>query len=124
MPKARCSAFSCFADRRRWANSAIGRSDCICLPIRRKSRLACSPSCRRRNLLFASCPAGPGQKEHRYIQLLSAETKIKPAAASEKQATILVDESRLESMDAAIQRLRQELESLRQDFVQFKKQFE
>src|SRR6266566_1213635 len=69
-------------------------------------------------------PAGPGQKEHRYIQLLPAETKIKPAAASEKQATILVAESRLESMETAIQSLRQELESLRQDFVQFKKQFE
>ena len=69
-------------------------------------------------------PAGPGQKEHRYIQLFSAETKIKPAAASEKQATILVAESRLESMETAIQSLRQELESLRQDFVQFKKQFE
>ena len=69
-------------------------------------------------------PAGPGQKEKRYIQLLSKEIEVSPEASPERPATILVDESRLSSMETQIQNLRQELASFRQEFSQFKKQFE
>jgi uncharacterized protein YceH (UPF0502 family) len=68
-------------------------------------------------------PAGPGQKEHRYIQLLSAFEEPAPAAPERKE-TILVDAARLESMEGEIQYLKAALESLREEFAKFKKQFE
>jgi uncharacterized protein YceH (UPF0502 family) len=68
-------------------------------------------------------PPRVGQKESRYVQLLSVETEME-IPAPEKRQTVLVDESRLESVEAELQSLRQELQTLREEFVQFRKQFE
>jgi len=69
-------------------------------------------------------PPGPGQKESRYLELLSLESEVPPAPVQERRPTVLVDESRLESIEGELQKLREEVQSLREAFAQFKKQFE
>jgi uncharacterized protein YceH (UPF0502 family) len=67
--------------------------------------------------------AGPGQKENRYLQLLSIYEEVKPAAP-EKRETILVDASRLESMESEIRELKGKYETLADEFAKFRRQFE
>jgi uncharacterized protein YceH (UPF0502 family) len=75
-------------------------------------------------------PARPGQKESRYIQLLSAETPEPetsastftplPSAVSSEPAS----PSKLEALTTEVTALRTELEQLREEFRTFRKQFE
>jgi hypothetical protein len=71
-------------------------------------------------------PARPGQKERRYVQLLSMRTEETPGTPAE---TIVpppdaAEPARIEALEREIQSLRAELQSLRGEFAQFKKQFE
>jgi len=75
-------------------------------------------------------PARPGQKESRYIQLLSAEipaqdeavsaTSYLPSAVSSEPAS----PSKVEALTTEVAALRTELEQLREEFRAFRKQFE
>ena len=75
-------------------------------------------------------PARPGQKESRYIQLLSAEIPESETSASAFTAlsTSTPSEppspSKLETLTAEVASLRTELEQLREEFRTFRKQFE
>ncbi|HEX4999660.1 MAG TPA: YceH family protein [Terriglobia bacterium] len=68
-------------------------------------------------------PPGHGQKEKRYVQLLSAPPDVAPVTAERKE-TILVDASRMESLEAEIRDLKDRMDRLREEFAQFRKQFE
>jgi uncharacterized protein YceH (UPF0502 family) len=75
-------------------------------------------------------PARPGQKESRYIQLLSAEipaqdeavsaTSYLPSAVPSEPAS----PSKVEALTTEVAALRTELEQLREEFRAFRKQFE
>jgi uncharacterized protein len=69
-------------------------------------------------------PARPGQKEKRYVQLLSGEPELEslttlPAAAG----TPVSGKSRLDTLEAELNALKSEFQALRQDLTEFKKLF-
>ena len=69
-------------------------------------------------------PAGPGQKEKRFVQLLSGEpafeTFAAPASAPASPTTAL----RLETLEASVATLTAELVAVREELARFRKQFE
>lgn len=70
-------------------------------------------------------PQSPGQKERRYVQLLSGE----PAPEETASVPVFIDspspsKTRIDLLEEDVKTLRSELESLRQEFAGFKKQFE
>ena len=75
-------------------------------------------------------PARPGQKEKRYLQLLSGEPLMLEGAAiqatdSPPAATeSAMDISRLEAVENQVAELKAELRSLREELLSFRKQFE
>lgn len=78
-------------------------------------------------------PARPGQKESRYIQLLSAEvpeqapTQNEYSAISHLPSAIASEPpspSQIETLTSEVTALRAELEQLREEFRTFRKQFE
>lgn len=84
---------------------------------------------RQEGVLVARLPRQPGRKEPRYAHLLCGEPQL-PAgeerAARLEPATIEVraENERLAALESQVQRLGQELESLRAEFAQFRQQFE
>jgi uncharacterized protein len=73
--------------------------------------------------LVRMLPARPGQKENRYVQLLSGEPVEPPPG--ESQVTIGAPRSsRTEAIESELAALRAELQQLREEFASFRKQFE
>ena len=78
------------------------------------------------NPLVRILPQSPGQKERRYVQLVSGEPSVEesgsvgdPMAVSEPQG-----ESRIDLLESEISTLKSELAAFRGEFATFKKQFE
>ena len=75
-------------------------------------------------------PARPGQKESRYVQLLSGEPVMPESAAGPATASppaeggSAIDSSRLEAIEKQLAELRAELRDLREELLSFRKQFE
>ena len=71
-------------------------------------------------------PQSPGQKERRYVQLLSGEPAIEESAPSTLlvASSVPIEKSRIDMLEAGISALKSELAALRQEFAGFKKQFE
>jgi len=69
--------------------------------------------------LAVRLPRRPGEKEQRYAHLLSGE----PAIETEPSATP-VRQDRVTVLEAEVLQLRQEVDSLKEQFTQFRKQFE
>lgn len=70
-------------------------------------------------------PARPGQKERRFVQLLSGEPVISDAPAETVvSVTREAQSSRTEELGREIAALREELRQLREEFAAFKRQFE
>ena len=75
-------------------------------------------------------PARPGQKESRYVQLLSGEPVMPEGAAIQGTDSPPVttgsatDSSRLEAVENQVAELRAELRSIREELLSFRKQFE
>jgi uncharacterized protein len=75
-------------------------------------------------------PAGPGQKEKRYLQLLSGEPPMPEGAAIQgtdsppAMTESAMDISRLEAVENQVAELKAELQSLREELLSFRKQFE
>ena len=75
-------------------------------------------------------PARSGQKERRYVQLLSGEPVMPESAAGPATASppaewgSAIDSSRLETMEKQLAELRAELRDLREELLSFRKQFE
>jgi uncharacterized protein len=71
--------------------------------------------------LVRSIPARPGQKEKRYVQLLSGEPELdsSPPAPAPVSAR-----SRLDLLEADLEKLKSEFRALREDLADFRKSFE
>src|SRR3954470_23714168 len=73
--------------------------------------------------LVRMLPSRPGQKENRYVQLLSGEPVDAPPG--EFQAfTVSTRPSKTDALESEIAALRAEVHQLREDFATFRKQFE
>ena len=72
--------------------------------------------------LVARLPRQPGQKEGRFAHLLSGEINLEALAESERAAASAP--SRRSSLEEKIEALTAEVASLKEQFEQFKKQFE
>lgn len=72
-------------------------------------------------------PVRPGQKEKRYVQLLSGEPAVSESAAQERMESSPKppeQESRVEAVESGLSDLRKEVELLREELASFRKQFE
>jgi len=81
----------------------------------------------REEPLVAKLPRQPGRKEHRFAQLLSGEPAADlPETAAEPQAVLRVraDNERLAAVEAELEELKDTLAELREEFRQFRKQFD
>jgi len=69
-------------------------------------------------------PARPGQKEKRYVQLLSVEREAEVSAAMPAPNLVSVSEkARLDRLEDELSGLRSELQNLRNELEEFKKSF-
>jgi uncharacterized protein YceH (UPF0502 family) len=69
-------------------------------------------------------PARPGQKERRFIQLLAGEPEVIEAPASSALPIGRVPEkSRLDLLEREVNSLKRDLQALREDLANFKKEF-
>jgi uncharacterized protein YceH (UPF0502 family) len=75
-------------------------------------------------------PARPGQKESRYVQLLSSEPIVPESEPIQEndspptEARSAMDTSRLEAVEKQVAELKAELRDLREELLSFRKQFE
>lgn len=73
-------------------------------------------------------PPGPGQKEKRYVQLISGEPVLPAALAGEMSYDVPTrenpDQNRIEALENEIVVLKEQLRQLREEFAAFRKQFE
>lgn len=80
--------------------------------------------------LVMQMPRQPGQKESRFVHLLSGEPELidEPedgyAHAGEVSRKVTVSEERMTALEEEIKYLRAELDALKQSFMDFKNQFE
>jgi uncharacterized protein len=75
--------------------------------------------------MVRALPARPGQKERRFVQLLSGEPAVTDGAA--EQVVPVAREaqpSRTEALEGEVAALREELRQLREEFAAFRRQFE
>jgi hypothetical protein len=71
-------------------------------------------------------PQAPGQKERRYVQLLSGEPAAEESApiAEASAAPLPREKSRVDVLESEVSALKAELAAFREEFAIFKKQFE
>jgi len=80
---------------------------------------------RRDDPLIVKLPVQPGQKEARFAHLLSGEIDVDAIAAQvSRPARDGGSSERLEKLEGEVEGMKTELESLRETFDEFKKQFE
>ena len=79
-------------------------------------------------VLVARLPRQPGRKEPRYAHLLCGEPQLpaeeRPPRLESATLEVRAENERLALMEGEVQRLSRELEALRAEFAQFRKQFE
>lgn len=69
-------------------------------------------------------PPRPGQKEKRFVQLLSGEPVLDEPAAAEFHEVAPPAPTRVEMLEAEVSALKTEMAALREEFARFRKQFE
>ena len=74
--------------------------------------------------LVRDLPPRPGQKEKRWVQLLSGEPEIAEPGSGAPSDHVTRDPSRVERLEAEMNALKTELAALREEFASFKRQFE
>jgi uncharacterized protein YceH (UPF0502 family) len=76
--------------------------------------------------LVLKLPRQPGQKEIRYAHLLSGEIDLSHLSETEHSQTIVQHSKpdRISALEEEMASLRAEVETMRQEFAEFKKQFE
>lgn|SRR5690242_11662815 len=72
--------------------------------------------------LVLKLPRRPGEKEVRYAQLLSGPPDVQPAEAQPQPLTPRQD--RISALEAEVAQMRQEVDGLKQQFADFRRQFE
>jgi uncharacterized protein YceH (UPF0502 family) len=71
-------------------------------------------------------PARAGQKENRYVQLLSGEPDLESwtsASTPAPTAGLASEKSRIDTLESELETLKSELRSLREELAAFKKLF-
>ncbi|MCC7260922.1 MAG: YceH family protein [Candidatus Latescibacteria bacterium] len=83
---------------------------------------------RQEGALVARLPRQPGRKEPRYAHLLCGEPQLpaeeRPPRLETATLEVRAENERLAALEAQVQSLGQELESLRAEFARFRQQFE
>lgn len=82
---------------------------------------------RRDDPLVIKLPVQPGQKEARFAHLLSGEIDIEALAVAQATRSTRsggVDSERMEKLEEEVTSLRAEVETLKETFEEFRKQFE
>ena len=74
--------------------------------------------------LVRELPARPGQKENRFVQLLSGEPVLDEPTAVETRPSVASGPTRVETLEAEVATLKSEVVALREEFARFRKQFE
>ena len=79
--------------------------------------------------LIRQIPRQPGQKESRFVHLLSGEPDITSSQGEDAPTVVVREEGsgtggRLEALEEETRTLREELDALKQSFNDFKSQFE
>ena len=77
--------------------------------------------------MVVKLPRQPGQKDARFVHLLSGEVNVEQLVEEQTSGRVTrrsSDGERIEKLEAQVETLTSEVESLRQQFEQFKKQFE
>lgn len=74
--------------------------------------------------LVRELPARPGQKENRFVQLLSGEPGLDEPPATEIRPAVASGPTRVETLEAEVATLKSEVAALREEFARFRKQFE
>lgn len=74
--------------------------------------------------LVRELPARPGQKENRFVQLLSGEPGLDGPAAAEIRPAVASGPTRVETLESEVATLKSEVAALREEFARFRKQFE
>ena len=74
--------------------------------------------------LVRELPARPGQKENRFVQLLSGEPGLHGPPATEIRPAVASGPTRVETLEAEVATLKSEVAALREEFARFRKQFE
>ena len=69
-------------------------------------------------------PHRPGQKEQRYVQLLSGEPAQEQLASPESRPAGTPTPSRVETLETEVAALKAEMAALREEFARFRRQFE
>lgn len=74
--------------------------------------------------LVRSVPPQPGQKEKRFVQLLSGEPALEQPVPSESEPPVAPAPTRVETLEAEVAALKAEVAALREEFARFRQQFE
>lgn len=69
-------------------------------------------------------PPRSGQKEKRFVQLLSGEPALEEPVAAERRPAVAAGPTRVETLEAEVGALRTEMSALREEFARFRRQFE
>lgn len=81
-------------------------------------------SARDSDPLVVKLPRQPGQKDARYVHLLSGEPDLSQLEAVPEQPARRADSARAPQLEEQVQALRQQVEELARQFAEFRKQFE
>ena len=69
-------------------------------------------------------PPRSGQKEKRYVQLLSGEPLAEAATEPDPRPAAAAGPTRVEALETEVAALKADLAGLREEFARFRKQFE
>jgi uncharacterized protein YceH (UPF0502 family) len=73
--------------------------------------------------LIRVIPARAGQKENRYVQLLSGEPDLESLAVAAMPASAASEKSRIDTLETELDALKSEFRALREELAEFKKLF-
>lgn len=78
----------------------------------------------REDPIVFKLPKQAGQKEVRYVHLLSGEIDLENLPAITQPTSVSAKNERIEQLEQKVEELKEELSSFKQEFEDFKKQFE
>lgn len=107
------------------AGELRSRTERLCGPLTLAEVETCLEELARgEDPLVRVIPARPGQKERRFIEILAGEPEnVESGATLAVPTDDVTDKSRLDTLEGEVNLLKSELQALREDLANFKKQF-